>query len=277
MAKRFTDTEMWDKEWFMALSPKIKCLVKYVRDKCDIAGIWSPNFTLASLCVGEAVTEADLLQIDGGEQFVKIDGGKIYCLGFVSFQYGEKLNPASPVHKKILAILDKNNIPNRVLNRVCNTLKEEEEEKEVDKEEEKEQGVQGGNHEPQPEMPMGFLMDRKFREINTKYPQRPSKDMPAITEWAEFINEQSGSKNKIAFFTPDERTAVMDFWVKMAEWYRDTGETNDLDYLQKFKLQKIYTEIQHGTKKITPNYSKTAGIDHAINSYLQAANGSGDS
>jgi hypothetical protein len=109
------------------------------------------------------------------------------------------------------------------------------------------------------EMPMGFLMDRKFREINPKYPQRPSKDMPAIIEWANFINSQSGSDNTISFFTAIERTTVMDFWEKFAEWYRDTGETNDLDYLQKYKLQKIYTELKHGTAKKPFNSSYSNG------------------
>ena len=40
MPKRFTDTDIWEKEWFMSLKPTEKCLVKYVRDKCDLAGIW---------------------------------------------------------------------------------------------------------------------------------------------------------------------------------------------------------------------------------------------
>jgi len=110
MGKRFTDTEIWDKEWFMQLPPKQKCLVKYVRDKCDLAGIWSPNYLLASVYIGEQVFEDDLLLIDDGNQFEKISDGKIYCTGFIDFQYGSSLNPQSPVHKKIIDILAKHNI-----------------------------------------------------------------------------------------------------------------------------------------------------------------------
>ena len=106
MAKRFTDTEIWDKQWFMELTPKIKLLVKYVRDKCDLAGIWSPNFVLASVYIGEQVSEDDLLNIDSGRQFEKIED-KIYCTGFIDFQYGVSLNPDSPIHKKIIDILSK--------------------------------------------------------------------------------------------------------------------------------------------------------------------------
>lgn len=139
MAKRFTDTDLWDKEWFMTLSPKLKCLVKYVRDKCDIAGFWSPNWRLASMHIGEEVCENDLLNIDSGNQFERLPDGKFLCSGFINFQYGETLSEKSPVHRKVMAILDKNKIGYKYpLNRVSDTLQEEEEDKEEDKEEEKE-------------------------------------------------------------------------------------------------------------------------------------------
>jgi len=110
MAKRFTDSLIWEKEWFMNLPPHVKCLVKYVRDKCDCAGIWNPNFKLASVYIGETVTEEMLLTIDNGKQFKKLEDGKVYCIDFIQFQYGSSLNPASPVHRKILSIIDKHKI-----------------------------------------------------------------------------------------------------------------------------------------------------------------------
>lgn len=107
MSKRFVDTELWDKKWYMSLSPKFKCLAKYVRDKCDIAGIWDCNYQLASVYIGEQVTEEELLGIDNGRQFEKITDEKVYCTGFIEFQYGQTLNEQSPVHKKVMDILDK--------------------------------------------------------------------------------------------------------------------------------------------------------------------------
>lgn len=107
MSKRFVDTELWDKKWYMSLSPKLKCLAKYVRDKCDIAGIWDCNYQLASVYIGEQVTEEELLGIDNGRQFEKITDEKVYCTGFIEFQYGQTLNEQSPVHKKVMDILDK--------------------------------------------------------------------------------------------------------------------------------------------------------------------------
>lgn len=110
MPKRFTDTDIWEKEWFMSLSPDHKCLVKYVRDKCDIAGVWKPNYTLASYVIGSKVTEEILLGIDEGKQFQKLPDNKILCVDFVRFQYGSELNPNSPIHKKVLEILERYDI-----------------------------------------------------------------------------------------------------------------------------------------------------------------------
>lgn len=137
--KRFTDTDLWDKEWFMQLSPQLKCLVKFIRDKCDNSGVWQPNWMLAKTYIGEDVKECDLLKIDGGNQFEKLPDGKILCVGFVFFQYGE-LSENCPPHRKIIALLKKHQIFDRVLKgyrKGINTLQEEEEEKEEDKEEEK--------------------------------------------------------------------------------------------------------------------------------------------
>lgn len=137
MAKRFTDSELWDKEWFMKLPCRLKCLVKFVRDKCDLSGVWSPNWSIANAYVGEPVSEEELLKIDGGNQFQKTAGGKIFCIGFIEFQYG-KLSEKSPVHRKVLSILNSHKIPYKYpINRVQEEDKDKEEAKVKDKEKEK--------------------------------------------------------------------------------------------------------------------------------------------
>lgn len=110
MPKRFTDTDIWEKEWFMSLKPTEKCLVKYVRDKCDLAGIWKPNYMLASYVIGEKVTEEMLVSIDNGKQFQKLNDDKILCIDFVRFQYGSQLNPTSPIHRKVIDLLSRYDI-----------------------------------------------------------------------------------------------------------------------------------------------------------------------
>lgn len=121
MGKRLTDTDIWDKEWFMKLKPRLKCLVKFVRDKCDLAGVWNPNWTLAEVYIGEKVNEHELLSIDNGKQFIKLESGKIFCVDFIQFQNGI-LGEKSPIHIKILSLLKSHNIPYPYpINRVFNT------------------------------------------------------------------------------------------------------------------------------------------------------------
>lgn len=144
MAKRLTDTSIWDKDWFTRLPPHLKCLVKYVRDKCDLAGIWSPNWPLAEFQIGKKVTEHDLISIDSGRQFKKF-GQKIMCIDFIYFQYGLPLKDSSPIHRKIKSLLNEHKYPidtlyNMVQVKEEEIVKEELEDKEEVKEEDKEKG-----------------------------------------------------------------------------------------------------------------------------------------
>jgi 5-methylcytosine-specific restriction endonuclease McrA len=118
MAKRFTDTEIWDREWFMDLPPLKKCLVKYVFDKCDICGVWKPNIKAASILIGENLVLQDLLGIDNGKHF-KLINNKVFIPDFITFQYG-KLSMTSRVHKAVVDLLIKNNLENVIENYLSN-------------------------------------------------------------------------------------------------------------------------------------------------------------
>jgi hypothetical protein len=145
MSKRFTDTEIWDKEWFMALSTKHKCLIRFLFDKCDQAGVWSANWMLASQYIGEKVTEDDLITIS--ERVEKIATGKFFIVDFIEFQYGTLSENCKP-HLKIIALLKKYELFKRVCIGYTTPLQRvEDKDKEKDKEEdkEKEEGGTGGN------------------------------------------------------------------------------------------------------------------------------------
>ena len=133
--KRFTDIEIWDKEWYMELTPKHKCLMKYIFDKCDAAGCWKPNWKLASLHINDTVNFTDLLFLPK-EQYEILENGKIFIPDFINFQYGT-LSEKSPAHNPIFLAIEKNNLSNRVFNRVQSNPKEKEKEKEKEEEEEK--------------------------------------------------------------------------------------------------------------------------------------------
>lgn len=133
MSKRFTDTQIWEKEWFMSLSTKHKCLWRYITERCDQSGVWEPNFQLATIYIGEPISKDDLKILNGHVEL--LTNGKYFIPDFINFQYG-RLSESSPAHKPIFKAIEKNNLTNRVFNRVSNTLQEKEEEMELDKEKE---------------------------------------------------------------------------------------------------------------------------------------------
>ena len=139
MAKRFTDTEIWEKEWYMLLSPKHKCLVRFIYDRCDAVGVWAPNWIMATMFIGEKVGMEDLAQIDEGNQFEVLENGKVFIPDFCAFQYGE-LKPSCKPHVKYIRDLKKHKLFERVskgYSKGINTLEEKEKDKEKEKEKEK--------------------------------------------------------------------------------------------------------------------------------------------
>lgn len=215
MSKRFTDTEIWDKEWFMLLKPKQKCLVKYVRDKCDIAGVWSPNWILASTYIGEKVTQSELLEIDRGAQFLLTDEKKIFCIGFISFQYGDALNEKSPVHKKIIDILIRYKVKGNTLfdtlySKVSDTQMEEEEDmdKEVDKvveeEKEKENKQQAHNQAG------GEAVPEPAKTITNPFSENFS---PHWQRWKEYKRDQ----HRFVFKSADSEQSALNDLVRVSK------------------------------------------------------------
>ncbi len=136
MSKRFFDTEIWDKDWFMALPEKHKLFFQFLFSKCDVAGVWTPNFALASTYIGKKVSKEDLKLFE--RQIFRMPDGKIFLLDFIFFQYG-KLTETCPPHRKIISLLKNYGLFERVTlgyQKGSESLQDIEEEKEKDKEEE---------------------------------------------------------------------------------------------------------------------------------------------
>jgi len=112
MAKRFTDTTKWNEDWFLELSNSYKLFWIYICDNCDHAGIFKPNKRIFELIVGEKMNVTDFLESCNLDKVrvVELENGRWYLTGFISFQYGGKLNVNNRVHKSILSVLTKNNI-----------------------------------------------------------------------------------------------------------------------------------------------------------------------
>lgn len=111
MAKRFTDTELWGKEFFLKYSMKQKLLLRYLYDSCDNAGIYEPNYILLEVFIGEKITEEDILSLNTDKKrIVKLENGNFYLTRFIKFQQGDFLNLKNNAHKQIIAILKENRV-----------------------------------------------------------------------------------------------------------------------------------------------------------------------
>lgn len=105
MAKRFTDTAKWKKEFIKGLEAKYKLLWFYILDDCDHAGIWEVDFEVASIRIGEDVSYNDSF-IALGEQIIPIGKNRWWIKDFITFQYG-KLTPKNKMFAPVMAILSK--------------------------------------------------------------------------------------------------------------------------------------------------------------------------
>lgn len=110
MSKRFTDTEIWQKEWFLKYTLKQKVLIRFLFDNCDVAGVYEPNFTLLSVYIGEKTTEEDILSLNQDKlHIIKLANGHFFLVDFISFQYGELSENCKP-HQPVFKSLQRNGI-----------------------------------------------------------------------------------------------------------------------------------------------------------------------
>ena len=108
MAKRFMDTDLWNKKWFRELPVRLKIVWFYLINKCNHAGIWECDIDLLSFQIGENYTLKEILEAFG-DNLKEIGDNKIFITKFCKFQYGE-LNPSVRVHQSVMKLLQKHNI-----------------------------------------------------------------------------------------------------------------------------------------------------------------------
>ena len=116
MAKRFHDTEIWEEDWFIALPRDYRDLWLYIKDTCDHAGIWRPKiagFNKLYECEVNLIEALRLFNQDRPKtapRVIVLKNGRWLLTGFIPFQYGTKLNLASPMHRSIYALLIENEV-----------------------------------------------------------------------------------------------------------------------------------------------------------------------
>lgn len=137
MTKRFCDTEIWQKDWFLNLSDTDKLLTKFVFDNCDCAGIYEISWKMLRIFFNSQITKENFKKI---KQLKFLDDNTIFIEDFVLFQCGisslNALNPNNNAHKGIIKRLEKYNLilgANEGLTRGYIAPQEKEKEKEKEK------------------------------------------------------------------------------------------------------------------------------------------------
>ena len=135
MTKRFCDTEIWEKDWYLKLSVKQKLLVKFLFDKCDCAGIYKISYYTLRFCFDEEIKKEDF---EGIKQVIFINDDTIFIEDFVLFQCSidslKDLNPNNNAHKGIIKRLEKYNLLGASEPLVSPSLGAQDKEKEKEKE-----------------------------------------------------------------------------------------------------------------------------------------------
>lgn len=118
MASRFTDTELWNEDWFCEMGGEYQLFCKYVFDKCDNAGVWKPNKIDFEIKTNFKVSLDSLFQkMNGGAQRVLLlENGRWFLTGYILFQWFNKkktfdLVLSNRLHLSLYKILTDNQIP----------------------------------------------------------------------------------------------------------------------------------------------------------------------
>lgn len=104
MPKRFTETLKWDDPWFRALTPDAKLLWFWLVDKCDNAGIITPDFALCEFQAGIKHASDCMHQLE--TRIAEIDVGKFMICRFIEFQHG-RLSRDCKAHNPAFQSLEK--------------------------------------------------------------------------------------------------------------------------------------------------------------------------
>lgn len=136
MSKRFIDTELFERNWFLKLSPEERQAFIFIFCKCDCIGMYRHNI-MHMYVLGSVEIEDLMTKVNG--HLEKVSEDKYWLPEFCDFQYGKLSEDCRP-HKKYIDELKKHGFYERVCLRVSDTLSDtlqrrvQEEDKEKDKE-----------------------------------------------------------------------------------------------------------------------------------------------
>lgn len=113
MAKRFTDKNKWQDEWYLSLSNDYRIVWEYILDTCTIAGRLKKNFKLLNFCCNVDFDEQKMLDVFDGRL---IDCGRFYFIPkYLKFQYAKGLCSQKPAIVSVRNELIEHGLTNKVI------------------------------------------------------------------------------------------------------------------------------------------------------------------
>jgi len=107
MAKRLTDTEKWNDDWYLSLSNDYRIIWQWLLDNCNHAGICKKNIRLINFMCNTNISEEDLMEAMEGR--VLLIKNNWFIPKFLAFQY-TSLDSNRPVIISVIKELEKNNL-----------------------------------------------------------------------------------------------------------------------------------------------------------------------
>ena len=220
MAKRFTDTNKWRKDFIRGLQGAYKLLWLYILDECDHAGIWHVELDVAGLRIGYELDPIKTTEALKGHIIIFDNGKKWFIPDFIDFQYGE-LNPENRVHYSILVQLEKYKLKGHI--RGLQGRKDKEEDKEKDMEMVKEQESQFEifriNY---PGTKRGFNIE--FENLKKKHKDWTTV-IPILSDALNYQCSAREIKHRAGGFVPEWKN--LQTWINQRCWEEEI-ETNNI-------------------------------------------------
>lgn len=203
MAKRFADTDSYDKRWFRKLPVVYKVAWDYCCKKCSPAGVLSLDPELADFQIGESVDWNDFFNVCG-DRVVRLPDGKFFLTTFIDFQYGELSVDCNP-HKAVIKELKKHGLWEGYLKGTF-TLQDKDKDQEQDKERKGGAGGKPKFQKPTSEQVAAYAVEKSltidvenfldfYESKGWKVGNQPMKDwQAAVRNWCR--NDTRGSPSR---------------------------------------------------------------------------------
>jgi len=170
MAKRLTDTEKWNDDWYISLSNDYRIIWQWLLDNCNHAGICKRSIRLLNLMCNTSVSEEDLLLFTEGRIILKDNNW--FIPKFLKFQY-TSLNSNRPVIISVVKELEKHNLMSMIPESFGNDyliIKDKDKDKDIVKLKKEKNGKFSGNFKAQGEELFAerFSKHNKFNQTGTE-------------------------------------------------------------------------------------------------------------